>query len=464
MRTFVTVFFFFSLSSCVQFTTLGLNSSRTDLKCASAGKIVLFGPGQLLNYTSSGAVDVFDLSTGKIQSASPIQPRTSYGMTSTKRKIVIAGGENQQIKLDSIDVYDVITKKWTQDRLSIPRSQVVATSVGDYVFVAGGLRPNSYSETSDIVDVFNFESNIKLNLSLSQPRYYLTATSLGNMAMFAGGVSNASVWKTTTLVDIFTVKTDGTIERTQSSLSLARSEIGSTSTSKLAFFAGGATNDDAPTRVVDIYSLQYSNWTVARLTSARFYIAATSFNETAFFAGGLTSVTAVGSKLVDIYGQNQTWYSMSLFQVSGLLSATSLGGYIFFTAGDIVERWQWGDVIDISTASIASIPLTTTVNTPLVSPPSDKLPLILGIVIPLCICLITIAIILSILYLLRKKQKKLFKEENFHHEHIMSEQPLKLSGKPLIIKQEIGKGSTGRVFLAQWDDQIVAVKKTEHRK
>ncbi len=70
---------------------------------------------------------------------------------------------------------------WSTARLSVARTQLAATSVGNVAIFAGGLvGPNA-------VDLYNSASGTWSTAQLSVGRYDLSATSVGNVAIFAGG-------------------------------------------------------------------------------------------------------------------------------------------------------------------------------------------------------------------------------------------------------------------------------------
>jgi hypothetical protein len=71
---------------------------------------------------------------------------------------------------------------WWTARLSVARTQLAATSVGNVAIFAGGTGPVPYA-----VDLYNSASGTWSTAQLSVGRFGLAATSVGNVAIFAGG-------------------------------------------------------------------------------------------------------------------------------------------------------------------------------------------------------------------------------------------------------------------------------------
>ncbi len=83
---------------------------------------------------------------------------------------------------------------WSTAQLSVARSHLAATSVGNLAIFAGGLvyyyptgSVSPSSTESDVVDLYNSATGTWSTARLSVARYNLAATSVGNLAFFAGG-------------------------------------------------------------------------------------------------------------------------------------------------------------------------------------------------------------------------------------------------------------------------------------
>ena len=79
--------------------------------------------------------------------------------------------------------------QWTTVTLSQARSDLSAASVGTKVFFAGGTVGGS-AGVSNVVDIYDNNTNTWTTATLSTARGQLIATSVGSKVFFAGGVGN----------------------------------------------------------------------------------------------------------------------------------------------------------------------------------------------------------------------------------------------------------------------------------
>ncbi len=86
---------------------------------------------------------------------------------------------------------------WSTSRLSYPRTNLAAVSVGSKSLFAGGFRivtdsqGNAAFVASSVVDVYTIGTGAWSTAQLSEPRWGLAATSVGDTALFAGGEANS---------------------------------------------------------------------------------------------------------------------------------------------------------------------------------------------------------------------------------------------------------------------------------
>ena len=85
---------------------------------------------------------------------------------------------------NAVDMYNSATGAWTTAQLSVARSSLAGTSVGNLAIFAGGYN-------SKVVDLYNSATGAWSTAQLSVARYSLAATSVGNLAIFAGGSTGA---------------------------------------------------------------------------------------------------------------------------------------------------------------------------------------------------------------------------------------------------------------------------------
>ena len=71
--------------------------------------------------------------------------------------------------------------------LSVARSELSATTVGNYGLFAGGQTNPYYSGKSAVVDAYDSDLTHSTPAPLSMARYNLSATTVGDYGLFAGG-------------------------------------------------------------------------------------------------------------------------------------------------------------------------------------------------------------------------------------------------------------------------------------
>jgi len=289
------------------------------------------------------------------------QERYCLAATTAGGKTVFGGGlyfDSGDIFTDVVDIYDANTQTWSTATLSEARYCLSATAVGGKAIFAGGIvnlqaNQSSYSNT---VDIFDSATGLWTTSSLSHGRGYIAATSVGNKAMFAGG-SQASL-QGSNVVDIYD---DTTGLWTTGLLSEGRQAMAATSVGNKAIFAGG--NSQGFKSTVDIFDAETDTWSTATLSQARTLLAATTVGSKAIFAGGsysnLTTVPDHGySSVVDIYdAETDTWSVASLSQPRSSLAATTVGNLAIFAGGRLLG--QNSDVVDIYDADTGTWSTTT---------------------------------------------------------------------------------------------------------
>lgn len=172
----------------------------------------------------------------------------------------------------------------TAANLSQGRSNLAATSVGDYALFSGGYG-SSPSNRLSTVDAYDTSLTRSTPTALSLGMYDLTATSIGNYALFGGGEDGG--YRTT--VDAYNT----TLARTTpTNLSQAMMTPAATSVGNYALFGWG-NNSYA---VVNAYDTSLTRTTPTALSLGRAYLAATSIGDYALFGGGYSAFA-----LVDAY-------------------------------------------------------------------------------------------------------------------------------------------------------------------
>ena len=155
--------------------------------------------------------------------------------------------------------------------LSRARSNLAATTVGNYALFGGG--NSSVGSRSDI-DAYDSDLTRSTPTALSKARSLLAATTVGNYALFGGGVNS-------NVVDAY----DTSLTRsTPTELSQARNSLAATTVGNYALFGGGYSSN-----VVDAYDQNLTRSTPTVLNQARRYLAATTVGNYALFGGGENS-------------------------------------------------------------------------------------------------------------------------------------------------------------------------------
>ncbi|HAQ20881.1 MAG TPA: hypothetical protein DCR40_16860 [Prolixibacteraceae bacterium] len=287
------------------------------------------------------------LSYGQWSNTNLSVPRSSMGSTTLGNKAYFAGGHNGSIILSSVETYDVKTGLWEIiGNLNTARQVITGVSCGSKVFFAGGVSSNmntTYS-TVDIYDTITRQWSVK---QLSIPRFDLAAVSKGNKVLFAGGC----LYDLTgyNVVDIYNTQTDSW---STANLSIARGAMAYAVVGDLAIFAGGILPGGALSNRVDIYNFVTDTWSTATLSQARCWASATTMGNKVLIAGGMKSFPNVPSDRVDIYdASNGTWSTVSLFSARAGISSGTVNGKAYFAGGSNVANggipYDYSDVIDI---------------------------------------------------------------------------------------------------------------------
>jgi hypothetical protein len=154
---------------------------------------------------ASNVVDIYDETTNSWTTTTLSQPRAWLAAATVGTKVFFAGGyQSSSGESNVIDIYDISTGTWTTAALSIARSNVAVAVIGSSVFFAGGETSTIYPNIgySNVVDIYNNDTNTWTTATLSLARSELAAASLGGKAFFAGGVYESDSYFTD-VVDIY---------------------------------------------------------------------------------------------------------------------------------------------------------------------------------------------------------------------------------------------------------------------
>jgi len=201
------------------YTGHALPSARYLLAATTVGPYAIFVGGQndtagtstVTFYDSSTGLDPTDINAWGTDQMLSVQ-RYGLGAATVGTKAFIIGGlvDHSGPTTDVVEVYDSTIgppndpNAWSApDNLSLGRHHPMVATVGQRIFVAGGVEGVSGPPT-DIVDVYDDLSGQWSTACLSQARYGGGAGAACGQAVFGGGsVWSSSQWADGDVVDIF---------------------------------------------------------------------------------------------------------------------------------------------------------------------------------------------------------------------------------------------------------------------
>lgn len=282
--------------------------------------------------------------------------RTNISATALGNKVFFAGGWTGQVS-DVVDVYNIETEEWSVDYLSKARSHIAATTVGNKAIFAGGMLRDL--RALNTVDIYDSGTGLWTTSTLSQPRRSLAAAALKEKAFFAGGHDGRRV---SSIVDIYDANTGSW---STARLSQARYTLVATTLGNKVIFAGGFLDGfhPNPSDVVDIFDADTDSWSTARLSQPRFNLSALTVGNKAMFAGGVT-IGWAESDVVDIYdGDTEEWTTATLLEARHSMGAAVVANKAMFAGGRIDdshgdERSNLVDIYDADTNSWSTMTLS----------------------------------------------------------------------------------------------------------
>ncbi|MFT5290931.1 MAG: hypothetical protein ACI8QC_002179 [Planctomycetota bacterium] len=258
--------------------------------------------------------------------------RQSFATVAIDNLVLFAGGRVGNAIMDDVDIYDTTTCQWAKIYLPVPRTNLSATTVGQYVLFAGGFQ--SGFVVSNVVDILDTVTMNWTQVNLSQARASVGMTTVGNKVLVAGGAGQGWVSNRVDVYDATLGPPDNQAAWSIGTpLSLMRSHTSAVTVGHHAIFAGGAGVGGTPFADVDIYDCLNNVWMQDMLSVARVLgNGATVVGNRAYFAGGHFSQGG-GPNMSD---------ALDVYDVpGGFLPATVLPsgprGYLGVTAmGDMV--------------------------------------------------------------------------------------------------------------------------------
>lgn len=198
-------------TSLTKGTPTELTTARDRPAATTIGNYALFMGG----YVTSGVntVDAYDTSLTRSTPTVLSYRRYDAAATSVGNYALIAGGYNNGTsygnygRQNTVEVYNTSLTLSAATNLQIERTDLTATTVGEYAIFAGGQMGPS-SQTYDIsshVDVYNASLTRTIGTNLSEARKFLAATSVGNYALIGGGFYGSGSDTYSSDVDVYVV-------------------------------------------------------------------------------------------------------------------------------------------------------------------------------------------------------------------------------------------------------------------
>jgi len=251
-----------------------LFEERYHLAATSSNTYALFAGGykkggEYNNSTVSDKVDVFYIENGVLQKEEKEQEnlnlqiaRTLLSATSVGEYLFFAGGYNSSSSIADIDVYKVSydeVKKLENMKLEKARYGLSASSIGDYAIFAGGFHLEGKEQNSiDIIKSLGNEIFYNINkvgrLDICETINYRTATTLGDYAIFTGEKIKSDFLTDT--ISVFKVDNRGNLikDETTSQLKISRKSLSLCATTLKNFAIFGIKKDKA-NYYIDVFTL-----------------------------------------------------------------------------------------------------------------------------------------------------------------------------------------------------------------
>lgn len=309
---------------------------------------------------------IFELCSSEIISTNVDMSLENVGSASLidKGLVFFAGGlaryvDGPETNVKNINIYNINTNQWTTSQLSLGRFEVAGASLNKkgLVFFAGGAYLPNGDKTqnqllTNIVDIYNANTNTWSVQTLSQNRSGITATSLDNqnLVFFAGGYITVNLGNpefTTNRIDIYNATSNSW---SISSLHIKNSFVYATSLHSCGLaFMGGAFQ-----KILSVYNASSNSWSEMSLSLDTNFGASVNLESygLVMFAGGATQQN-IFSNIVDIYdAKTDTWSKLYLSIARAALGGAALDKYglVFFAGGmDQNQQHNIVDILDIKT-------------------------------------------------------------------------------------------------------------------
>jgi len=230
-----------------------LSETRNGISTVVHGNKIYFAGGTNTAQLASKTVDIFDVDTKQISTASLSIGRHSISAISTPDRILFAGGNigSGSNPVANVDILNTTTNAWTATQLSVPGQGMAAGLLGNKVFFAGGdqgVNGNAADTRSRQVDIYDLNANVWSAAKLKDIRKYgLGAAVVGSKIYFAGGFTK--------------------------------------------FNNDYSSGSEGASETIDVFDNATSQWSVMSLGEGKFYLACNVVGDKIYWAGGRTGFT-----------------------------------------------------------------------------------------------------------------------------------------------------------------------------
>lgn len=292
-------------------TVKQLKSAKSRPECIVIGEKIYVGGGGN-NTTDSKTLEILDAEGNFVKSLT--KPNVVGGL------MTLLEGKIYMVSYDNMDVYNIETETWTYFKIpikrepSLPRDNFSVVALTNHILIAGG---QYYGEEYQDVSIFDVRINTWTVDSLSAIRYGLLGTTHQNKAYFIGGQEgDYNYYKT---LEIFDVET---LEWEIDSLSRGnRFDMSVAIHDEKMFVAGGQVFGAADQFIdlVDVYDFSNKQWSTIKLPTGRSNMTVIGANKNVYFAGGRSDEEDI-TDIVDIYSlvpisstETEQPYRLSIF-------------------------------------------------------------------------------------------------------------------------------------------------------
>ncbi len=314
--------------SAAQWYSDEFTPTRSGVGVAAVDDLLLIAGGENAG-TDSAVVNIFDVSTRTWSTDALTLARTLVASGSVGSEVLFAGGcIAQQQCTDRVDLFDASTGTWSTDALSAARWEIGVATTDRFAVFAGGAVPDPSTGSnmvSPAVDIYDAVTMTWSTTQLPAARRRLQGASVGTRVYFGGGLPASNT------VNVFDTAT-GTWSELSLPLGRNHSAMSIASVGPLLLFAGGHQGVSQDT--VDIYDTALGTWSSAALSAARSSAGSVTSGDRVLFAGGFDESAEGTSPVVDIFdAPTRTWRTSTMSMSRGFVQAASASDIAFLVGG-----------------------------------------------------------------------------------------------------------------------------------